>query len=76
MLCANCLRDLDYILTGKSITLILIYVFPWSGSLAKNINNLNPSSWHMVIKCNFPLFQERLIANSFLPNLSCVLLYS
>lgn len=76
MLYANCSRDLDYILAGKSITLILIYAFPWSASLAKTINNLNPSGWHMVIKCNFPLFQERLIANSFLPGLSCVLLYS
>lgn len=30
-------RDLDYILSGKSTILILIYVFPLSGSLAKNI---------------------------------------
>lgn len=51
-------------------------MFPRSGSSVKNINNVSASRWHVVIKCNFPFFQESLIANSFLPNLSCVLLYS
>lgn len=60
-------RDLNSILAGKSTILILICMFPWSESLDKNINSLNPSRWHVVIKCNFPFFQESLIANSFLP---------
>ena len=69
-------RDLDYNLAGKSTIPILIYTFPCSGSLVKNINSFNASKWHVVIKCSFPFFQKSLIANSFMPDFGSVLLYS
>lgn len=67
-------RDLDYILAGKSTILILIDMFPWSASLVKSINSLDPSRRCIAVKCNF--LPESLIATSFLTNHDCVLLYS
>lgn len=43
--------------------------------MAENINSLNPSRWHKLIKLNFPFFQESLIVNSFLPDLKLTIVF-